>query len=142
MEVISPIHGIIQYEENEVVNFEKGIPGFESLKKYVIKEVGLDSPFSILQSIEDKGIGFVIISPFMINDSYEIKLSEEVIENLNIEEEKDVALYALVTLNENIQNITANLKAPLVININNKKGEQYILDKDKYKIKTKVFNNL
>lgn len=142
MEVISPVHGKIQYEENEVINFKKGIPGFENLKKYVIKAVSEDSPFNILQSIEDKNIGFILISPFLIDTSYEIKLSEEIIENLKIEKEEDVCLYSLVTLNEKAENITANLKAPLVININNKNGEQYILDKEKYKIKTKVFKDL
>ncbi len=142
MEIISPIHGKMVYEENEIISFERGIPGFEYLKKFIIKEVGEDSPFNILQSIEDKDIGFIIISPFMIKDSYEIKLSEEILKNLNIKREEEVVLYSLVTLNERVENITANLKAPLVINITNKKGEQYILDKENYKIKTKVFNDL
>ncbi|MBD7916350.1 flagellar assembly protein FliW [Clostridium sp. Sa3CUN1] len=142
MEIISPIHGKMIYEENEIITFERGIPGFEYLKKFIIKEVGEDSPFNILQSIEDKDIGFIVISPFMIIDSYEIKLSEEILKNLRIKKEEEVVLYSLVTLNERVENITANLKAPLVINITNQKGEQYILDKEKYKIKTKVFNDL
>ena len=142
MEIISPIHGKMVYEENEIISFERGIPGFEYLKKFIIKEVGEDSPFGILQSIEDKDIGFIIISPFMINNSYEIKLSKEILKNLNIKKEEEVVLYSLVTLSEKAENITANLKAPLVINITNKKGEQYILDKENYKIKTKVFNDL
>lgn len=142
MEIISPIHGKMIYEENEIIRFERGIPGFDYLKKFIIKEVGEDSPFGILQSIEDKDIGFIIISPFMINNSYEIKLNEEILKNLNIEKEEEVVLYSLVTLSEKAENITANLKAPLVINTNSKKGEQYILDKEEYKIKTKVFNDL
>lgn len=141
MEIISPIHGKMIYEENEIISFERGIPGFDYLKKFIIKEVGEDSPFGILQSIEDKDIGFIIISPFMINNSYEIKLNEEILKNLNIEKEEEVVLYSLVTLSEKAENITANLKAPLVINIKSKKGEQYILDKEEYKIKTKVFND-
>lgn len=141
MEIISPIHGKITYEENEIITFEKGIPGFPNLKKYIIREALEDSLFSIIQSVEDKDIGFVLISPFTVKENYEINLNEEIIKNLNIQKEEDVILYSLVTLNENMENITANLKAPLVININNKKGEQYILDKEEYDIKTKVFIN-
>ena len=122
MEIISPIHGKIIYKENEIITFEKGIPGFPNLKKYIIREAIEDSPFSIIQSIEDKDI-------------------EEIIKNLNIKKEEDVILYSLVTLSEKVGNITANLKAPLVININDQKGEQYILDKEEYGIKTKVFIN-
>ncbi|VYU41973.1 flagellar assembly protein FliW [Clostridium tertium] len=141
MEIISPIHGKITYKENEIITFEKGIPGFPNLKKYIIREALEDSPFSIIQSVEDKDIGFVIISPFVVKEDYEIKLSKEIINNLNIQNEEDVLLYSLVTLSEKVENITANLKAPLVININDKKGEQYILDKEEYEIKTKVFIN-
>lgn len=139
MELISPVHGKMIYEDNEIITFEKGIPGFDSLKKYIIKEVGNDSPFNILQSIEDKDIGFIIISPFLIHNDYEIKLSEEIIKKLNIENPEDVLLYSIVTLNSKVEDITANLKAPLVINIKNKKGEQYIIDKEKYSVKEKIY---
>ena len=139
MELVSPIHGKMMYKNDEIIYFEKGIPGFDNLKKYIIKEVENDSPFNILQSVEDKDIGFIIIPPFFIHNDYEIKLSEEIIEKLNIENQEDVLLYSIVTLNSKVEDITANLKAPLVINIKNKKGEQYIIDKEKYSIKEKIY---
>ena len=139
MEIISPIHGKMEYSESEVLTFEKGIPGFQDLKKFIIKEVSSESPFSVMQSIEDKYIGFIIISPFLIDDKYEIKLSDEIIKLLNIESPEDILLYTIVTLKEKIEDITTNLKAPLVINTKNNKAEQYILDSEKYKIREKVF---
>lgn len=140
MEILSPIHGTIVYEEDEIITFEKGVPGFQDLKNFVIKEVGEDSPFSILQSIEDKEIGFILISPFLVNDKYEINLSKEIINNLKIKSPDEVLLYSIVTLSSNMKEITANLKAPLIINLNTKKAEQYIIDKDTYKIKEKIFS--
>lgn len=139
MELTSPIHGKMMYKDDEIINFAKGIPGFDNLKKYIIKEVESDSPFNILQSIEDNDIGFIIIPPFFIHNDYEVKLSEEIIKKLNIEDPEDVLLYSIVTLNSKVEDITANLKAPLVINIKNKKGEQYIIDKEKYSIKEKIY---
>lgn len=141
MELVSPIHGKMIYENDEIICFEKGIPGFDHLKKYIIKEIGNESPFNILQSIEDIETGFIVISPFFIHYDYEIKLSEEIIKNLNIENSEDVLLYSIVTLKSKVKDITANLKAPLVINIKTKKGEQYIVDKEKYSIKEKIYNN-
>ncbi|MCF0147956.1 MAG: flagellar assembly protein FliW [Clostridium sp.] len=140
MEILSPIHGTIVYEVDEIITFEKGVPGFQDLKSFIIKEVGEDSPFSILQSIEDKEIGFILISPFLVNDKYEIDLSKEIINNLKIESPDEVLLYSIVTLSSNMKEITANLKAPIIINLNTKKAEQYIIDKDTYKIKEKIFN--
>ena len=140
MEIVSPIHGTIVYDSNEIITFEKGVPGFQDLKNFVIKEVGEDSPFSILQSIEDKEIGFILISPFLVNDKYEINLSKEIINNLKIKSPDEVLLYSIVTLSSNMKEITANLKAPIIINFNTKKAEQYIIDKDIYKIKEKIFS--
>lgn len=134
MEILSPIHGKITYNEDEVINFEKTIPGFNELKRFILKDIE-ESAFKLLQSIEDVNVGFVVVSPFIVEEKYEIKLSDEVIKTLGVSNEEDVLLYSLVTLNSNVENITANLKAPIVINVNNKKAQQFITDKIKYKIK-------
>ena len=138
MEIISPVHGKFIYEEKDIVIFGKSIPGFEGLRKFIIKEVE-DSGFYIMQSLEEVELGFVLISPFLINESYEIKLSEEIIKTLEIKEEKEVVLYSMVTLNSDIDKITANLKAPIVINNKTNKGEQYITENNKYNIREKVY---
>lgn len=135
MEMISPIHGNITYNLDEVIKFEKSIPGFEGMNNFILKDADEDSPFKILQSIDDVNVGFVLISPFNVEQSYEIKLTDELIERLDIIDNSDVVLYSLVTLNSKVENITANLRAPLVINIKEKKGEQFIVDKEIYKIK-------
>jgi len=140
MEIVSPVHGKILFEQDDIILFEKGIPGVEEYKKYIIKDVE-DSYFKIMQSIEEAELGFIIISAFDVKKDYEIKLTSEILNKLEIKEANEVALYSIVSLNSNPENITANLRAPLIININKKKGEQYILEKEKYKIKEKVFNN-
>ena len=134
MEILSPVHGKITYDEDEIINFEKSIPGFNDIKRFILKEIE-GSSFKLLQSIDDVTVGFVVISPFQVEEDYEINLSEEVIKTLEIKEATDVLLYSLVTLNSKVEKITVNLKAPVVINVNNKKAEQFIIDKEKYKIK-------
>lgn len=135
MELLSPIHGNINYNLEEVIKFKKSIPGFDGINNFIIRDADVESPFKILQSIDDANIGFVLISPFDVEESYEIKLADELLDRLNIRESSDVVLYSLVTLSSKVENITVNLKAPLVININEKKGEQFIVDKEIYKIK-------
>ncbi len=134
MEILSPVHGKITYDEDEIIIFEKSIPGFNDVKRFILKEIE-GSSFKLLQSIDDVTVGFVVISPFQVEEDYEINLSEEVIKTLEIKEATDVLLYSLVTLNSKVEKITVNLKAPVVINVNNKKAEQFIIDKAKYKIK-------
>lgn len=135
MEVISPVHGKITYDENEIIKFEKTILGFDKSKRFILKDVNENDFFKILQSVDEPEVGFIVISPFEVENNYEINLNNEVINTLKIKEANNVLLYSLVTLNSKIEDITVNLKAPIVINIKNKKAQQFIIDKEKYKIK-------
>lgn len=139
MELRTKYHGTRQYEEDDVITFEKGIPGFENLKKFIIFPAEENNLFYILQSLENINIGIILVSPFNIIKDYEFKLGDSIISKLMIKGEKDVLVLNTVTLNSKIENITANLKAPIVININRKVGEQIILDNSSYPIKYQLF---
>lgn len=135
MKLNTKYHGVKEYSEKDVINFKNGLPGFENLKKFILFPVEENDVFSILHSIEDEDIGLVTISPFTVMKDYEFRLNEELVEVLNIKSEADVLVLSTVTLSSKPENITVNLKAPIIININERLGEQIILDNDKYKVK-------
>jgi flagellar assembly factor FliW len=139
MELKTKYHGIRFYEEKDIITFRKGIPGFQNLKKFIIFTAEENKLFYILQSIEDLSVGIVLISPFNVIKGYEFKLDDAKLEELNIKSQEDVIVLNTVTLNSKLENITVNLKAPLVININEKIGEQIILDNEDYSIKYPLF---
>lgn len=135
MKLETKYHGVLNYEEEEIITFPNGMLGFENLNKFIMFSVEENPMFSILHSLEDKDIGFLVISPFEVMENYEVKLSDNIIQQLNITEEKDVILLNTVTLNSKAENITVNLRAPIVINIKQKLGEQIIVDNEEYLIK-------
>ena len=115
--------------------FEKGIPGFEDYKYFNVNIIKDNEKFYSIVSKEDSNIGFISISPFDIKKDYEIDLDDEFIKELDIKDEKDVLVICLITLGKSLKDSTANLKAPIIINIKNNRGKQLILQDDKYKIK-------
>ena len=139
MKLKTKCHGIIEYSKNDVIEFKKGIPGFDNLKKFINFPIEDNDVFSVLHSIENNEIGFIVTSPFSIVNDYEINLDGNVINRLKIEKEKDVLVLNTVTLHSKLENITVNLCAPIVINIKTKLGEQIILNNEKYKIKYPLF---
>ncbi|MDS1002905.1 flagellar assembly protein FliW [Clostridium sporogenes] len=139
MNLNTKYHGCIEYEEKDVIYFEKGIPGFEELKKFTIFPVEDNDIFSVFQSIEKEDVGIIVSSPFNIEKDYEIELDEGQIKNLKLQNEKDVIILNTVTLNSDINKITANLRAPIVINIKEKIGEQIIINNDEYEVKHPLF---
>ncbi|MBS5825186.1 MAG: flagellar assembly protein FliW [Clostridium argentinense] len=138
MELNSTHHGVIKYNEEDVIFFKNGLPGFENLKKFIIFPLKDNDSFTVIHSI-DEDLGIILISPFMVKEDYEFKLNENVIDELKITEPTDVMVYTTVTLNSNIEKITTNLKAPIIINRFSKLGKQIIIDNESYKIKEPIF---
>lgn len=138
--VQSRVFGELEVNEENIIFFEDGIPAFENLKKFVIVKEQ-DSPFYWLQSVEDKDIAFVIINPFEIKPDYEFDISDEVLKKLEIQSESDVAVFCIVVIPEDVKQTRVNLKAPIVINVNKRKGMQYLLDDERYPIRYYLFEN-
>jgi flagellar assembly factor FliW len=132
---MSKVHGEIVYQEKNIVTFNKEIPGFIGLKKFILKDLEEYEPFKLLQSLENDELGFILTSPFDVFEKYEIKLSDELIRNLEIKSEKEVLVLTTLTLNTDVKEITTNLKGPIIINTSTNLGEQIIVDNPNYLIK-------
>lgn len=114
---------------------KKGILGFDNLKEYEILDIENTANLKEFNSIEENGVGFIVVSPFEIIKEYEIVLSQETISKLEIESVSDVMLLNIITVGETIQESTVNMKAPIVINIKNNYGMQAVLQDETYSIK-------
>lgn len=142
MKLNTKYHGIKDYNEEDVITFNKGIPGFEELTKFILLPAEENEMFNLLHSIEDENVGLVLTSPFLKFKKYEFDLSDEKLKELKIASPKEILILNTVTLNSNLEEITINLKAPFIINIKAKLGEQIILDKESYSIKQPLFEGL
>jgi flagellar assembly factor FliW len=131
----SRVHGEIKYAQKDIVIFNKGLLGFNELKKFFLIDLEEFEPFKLLHSLENDDIGMIVISPYDFFEDYEIKINEETITNLKIKSSEDVMIVNTVTLNSDPSKITTNLQGPIIINISNNLGEQIIVDNSKYKVK-------
>ena len=120
--------GVIEVEEAETIELPKGIIGFPELKKFILLDHEKDSPFKWLQSLEDAAIAFVLINPLLFKPDYTVEVTELEVGDLGIEQEEDAVISVIITVPANPKNMTANLKAPLIFNLKNRKGKQLILN--------------
>lgn len=114
------------------IEFKNGIPGFENYKKFIVNDIENNKDFKSIVSVDDEYVGFIAVSPFTIINDYEFDINDEVINLLEIEKAEDVMVLGLVRLGKTVKESTVNLKAPIIINIKNNKGMQYIIQNDKY----------
>lgn len=115
--------GEIEIENDFVFYFENGILGFDELKEFVLISDESTLPFRWLLSIENPVIGFPLLSPWHIDLSYNPG------KEYNLENE---VLMAVITLEDENGDMSANLKAPIVLDVKNNLGKQVILPSDKF----------
>ena len=140
MKLITKNFGEIEIEEQKIIDFPEGLLGFEKEKEFIIiNNEDQESPFQWLQSIKNPDLTFVIINPFFVYPNYDIVIPKTAQEKLKIEDEKDVIIYSIVVVPEDIEKITANLIGPIIINIKKMLGKQVILDDDRYSTRHYIF---
>lgn len=135
--------GEIEVDEKNIINFCDGIPGFDDFKKYIIiQNPEKDVPFNWLQSIDNTDLAFVIINPFVFKNDYEFDMPENTIKRLDIKSHEDINIYSIVTIPEDINKMTANLAAPIIINVLNKLGKQILLQDSEYSRKHLILEEI
>ena len=120
--------------KNGSVVFEKGLPGFDGLKNFelvALEQVG----FFNLSSSEQENISLLLIDPYIYFPNYEIEIDDNTTKRLGIKDATDVLVLSVVTLNDDVEKITVNLRAPIIINLTTGKCEQVILDREDYLVR-------
>ncbi|EOD00371.1 flagellar assembly protein FliW [Caldisalinibacter kiritimatiensis] len=135
--------GEIEIDENRIITFPDGLLAFENNKKFIIIDnPDQEIPFQWLQSIDDPDLAFVIINPFIFKKDYEFDIPKAVVKKLEIQEEKDVAVYSIVVVPDDITKMTANLSGPVIINTKSKIGKQIVLEDSRYSTKHYILEEL
>ena len=117
MKADSRIFGKIEIEDDKIITLEKGMIGFPDLNHFAL----------IYDEEKEK--------------NYNPNVSEEMIAPLGKLTPENTYILVTVTVPKNIEDFSVNLKAPVVINMDNRKGVQMIVEDD-YPVKYKVYDVL
>ncbi|TAJ18031.1 MAG: flagellar assembly protein FliW [Dehalococcoidia bacterium] len=128
----------LEVSEEQIFAFEPGLGGFESLRRFALVREQ-DSPVEWLVSLEDPDVSFAVLEPFLFQADYAFELPDREVEALGMHEPGDAMIRCLLTLNEDPEQITANLLAPLVFSRRTHMARQMILSESTFSLRTKVF---
>lgn len=144
MQINSRLFGEIDVEDDKVIDFKNGIIGFEEHHKYaLIFDAEKESSKSImwLQSMEEPELAFPVADPTHICSGYNPVVEDELLESIGgIDKPEDVFVLVVLTVPSDLTKMTANLKAPLVINTDTRKGCQIIVNNEEYQVRYNVYD--
>lgn len=142
MKVNTSRFGELDVNPTDIVAFPEGLLGFENLKKYFVVDPGDSTLILWLQSVEDEKVAFPIIEPKIFKPDYIAKLLPADLNGLELEALNNAKLYSILTIPANVTEMSANIKAPVVINSQRKIGKQIVLQDSKLSVKHEMYKEL
>ena len=89
-------------------------------------------------SVEDPNVVFVLINPFFLSPDYSPVLAPEEFACLDASEDGELSYYVICVVRNDYLENTVNLKCPLVINPQTRRGIQVILENTSYSYSHKL----
>lgn len=122
---LSARFGELTVPGDSVIEFPLGLIGFPNYRRFVLLEHR--SPFSWLHSIDEPSLAFVVVDGFEQSQFYDLS-SPCSVKECDFCDTDEYAILIIVTVRPDPSQTTANVKAPLFINVRNRKGVQVIYD--------------
>jgi len=132
--------GRVDYKDEDVLLFPKGIPGFEDRRNWVITGEA-DDDIKWLQSIEDGGLALAVSHPRSIDPDYNVSVSRQDLNLIETDSLELVGILVVLTIPSDAPwNARANMRAPILVNSDKRLGRQVIVSEDSYPMQAYVFN--
>lgn len=134
--------GEIDLGEEKIITFDQGLIGFEEYKRYTLLydvEGDRDTTISWLQSVEEQSLALPVINPLIAKSDYNPTVDDEMLSPLGDLNQENMVVLLTLTVPSDITKTTANLKAPIVINSDIRKGCQVIVENQDYGVKHNIY---
>lgn len=129
--------GTLPYAAESLFQFPQGLPAFEDEKIFVLIEARERAPLIFLQSMAQASLCFVALPILLVEKNYQLAIAPEDLEDLGLDDRlqpdlgADVMVLALLSLHGEFL-ATANLMAPIVLNVKTRRGLQAIRRDSRY----------
>ena len=114
--------------DTPVIEMPAGLPGFPDGRRFVLVEWGdAGSPFSVLRSLDHTDLEFLVAAPVVLFPDYEVEIDDAHADLLGLTRAEDALVLVLVTVHDRAEDATANLLAPIVVNVATRVAAQVVL---------------
>ncbi len=111
-----------------VIDMVRPMPGFPAHGRFALVELDDEGLLCSLTSLDEPGLRFLVVAPSAFFDDYTPLVDDTVVAELGLEDDADLAVLVVLTAAQSLADTTANLRAPVLINVANRRGCQVVLD--------------
>ncbi len=131
----SPRFGRLEVEPSRVIEFPAGLAGFEDCRRFTLFHPEEESPrYFILQSLDDPAVAFHIADPGQLGFHFDVELSDDEIAMLALTDPSQAVVVVILMKGEVDGGLRANLNAPLILNLETRRGLQHVFSRLNYNV--------
>lgn len=144
MRLQTKVFGEVTIEEEKIITFPRGIVGFPDLTQFTLLHDEDDGIATIhwLQSLQEPGFAMPVMDPLFVKEDYNPEIEDELLKVLGEWEQNELLVLVTVSVPQELEKMTVNLKGPIIINGANRKACQVIVEGDMYKVKFPIYDIL
>ena len=145
MNVKTRLFGEINVADDKIVDMIGGLIGFETLKKFtLINEESEDDGKGVmwLQSLEDGDLALPTMDPTIVRTSYTPSTPDEILKGLGDFDKDEYLILVTLTVPKKIEDMSVNLKAPIIFDVNTLRACQVIIDDEDCPVKYPIYDIL
>lgn len=133
--------GEIEYTQTDIIHFSEGMIGFTDFHNYVVVTTKEGSSYKWLQSLEEPKLAFLLSLPNTFLEEYSPAIKDSEAQVLGLTEDTEYLVLVTTTIPVGKpKDATANLAAPVIINLETRQAKQVILDDEAYTIRYPIFS--
>ena len=143
MKITTKLFKEIEVDESKLINFPQGIIGFPELTDFLlIHDNESEGGIRWMQSIQEPAFAMPVIDPLIVMPDYNPCIEDDLLKPLGDIKEENTLVLVTITVPHEIEKMTVNLKAPIVINGENRKANQIITEDEQYAVKFPIYQIL
>lgn len=145
MVIETKIFGEIEIADDKIITFESGIVGFPNLKRFALlhdEEKGTDAGIRFLQSLDEPAFAMPVMDPLLVKQDYDPEVDDELLAGAGNITAENILVLVTVTVPSDLTKMSVNLQGPFVINVEEHKACQVIVEKGDYPVKFPIYDIL
>ena len=139
MVINTRIFGEVTVDDDKMIHFPNGIVGFPELQDFALihdAEKGDKGGIHWMQSVQEPNFAMPVVDPLVAKEDYNPTVEDDLLKVIG--DISDPLVLVTITVPSDITKMSVNLKAPLIINMDNRKAAQVIIEDD-YEVKYYIY---
>ena len=145
MRVNTRLFGEIEIADEKIITFPNGIIGFADMTKFTLifdEEQGSSAGIRWLQSLDEPGFAMPVMDPLTVKEDYNPEVDDELLKNIGNVNADNILVLVTVTVPSDLTKMSVNLQGPFVINVEERKACQVIVEGGEYPVKFPIYDIL